>query len=221
MRPQSEKMDFTARDAGGGTADLLGLGEEYNFVSPERQALMVAPFPMPGDLAVKPICLIDDMPMEVDETRADILRQDDPNGANRMNEQAQERDREAPDHNFEKPRIRAHRSRQHRDHIPPHWRSDHRPHTYSTYYDYDDTRGRASREEHQNRDLSPETLRNRAEATSVAHMADVDVKEDRGDRRDGGDRYRGGGGGGNNKRRRDGKHVIWHIEDLAPTDLCR
>jgi hypothetical protein len=201
-------MDFSTNDVGGGNADLLGLGEEYDFVSPERRASMAALFPIPSDLAVKPICLIDDMPMEVDETpvRADLLRQGDPNGANRMNGQAPDRDL-----NFDKPRgIRTCRSRQYRDQIPPHWRSDHHAPTYSTYYDYDDTRGRANRNESQFREPSTETLRSRAEATYVAHMADVDVKEDRGDRRDGADRHRGGGGG-NNKRRRDGKLAIWQF----------
>jgi hypothetical protein len=205
-------MDYSTNDAEGGNADLLGLGKEYNFVSPERRTLMAAPFAMPSNLAVKPICLIDDMPMAVDETpaRADIIRQGDTNGANRIDGQAREREALNRDLNFDKPRgIRTHRLRQYCNQILPHWRSDHHAPRYATYYDYDDIRGRANRNESQFREPSPETLRNRAEATYVAHMADVDVKEDRGDRRDGTDRYRGGGGGGgNNKRRRDGKLAI-------------
>jgi hypothetical protein len=56
-------------------------GMDMDLVSAERRDLMTAPFPVPGGLAVKATCLVDDMPMDVDApARADTSRQDDPSG---------------------------------------------------------------------------------------------------------------------------------------------
>jgi hypothetical protein len=188
----------TAAPGAGGAeqGDDVGLG----VVSSERQARIKqtnARILKPGGEVIRVTSPVDDMVVDVDvPARADTSRQDQPNGANQ----------EAPDgRTLDNPRpIRASRSRRNRGRIP---RNSHAP-AYSVYYDHDDSRGRAYYYERRDKEPSPETLRNRAEATFVPAMADMDVKdvkeerEERTDRRQG-DFYRGGGGG-NNKRRRDG-----------------
>jgi hypothetical protein len=188
--------------ASNGCADLLGLGMDLDFVSPERRNLMAAP--ENTQYSNGAMSLVDDVPMEMEvdaREREPTARQERPNSASRM-----EADVQAPGRHLEfdsrVPRhIRAPYSRRnHNGGNRSHQQGDFYAPTYTVYHDPEDARGRAYRHDRQFREASPETLRSRAEASIVAGMADMDVKQERDDRRDG-DRYRGGG----NKRRRDGK----------------
>jgi hypothetical protein len=196
----------SANGVGGGHTDLLGLGTDYQFMSPERQALLNAP--ADSQHVGVAVSLVDDEPMNIEMRDAD-LRQ----GANC--EQA----RSTLDFHNPVPRpIRAHRSRRNRNRSSYQYpQNDHYAPGYSKYRDLDDTRGRAFPYERQTRQPSPETLFNTAGVTIVTAMAELDVREERDDRRDG-DRYRGGG---NNKRRRDGKLATERPQVLRETDSCR
>ena len=172
-----------------------GIGLEY--VSSGRQAAIQRAntrSTRPGDVAVEATRPAEDMARDVDDpSRADTSRQDPSNSANR---EARTLDNPRP---IRAPRPRRNSGRNSRGSYAP---------ARSVYYDHDDSRGRAYYYERRDKEPSPETLRNRAEASFVSAMADMDVRdtkqerEERTDRRQG-DFYRGGGGG--NKRRRDGK----------------
>jgi len=211
-------MHTPGQSAGNGVADLLGLGLDLEFVSPERRRLMAAP--EHSQYANGAISLIDDMPMEVEmgetETEPTVPgRQEHSNGASLMDEQAPGRDLDF-DHAVPRP-IRAPRSRRNLyDAYPQHQQGDYYAPKPALYHDPDDPRGRACRYDREYREASPETLRNRAEASFVSAMADTDVKQERDDRRDG-DRYRGGG----NKRRRDGELATQHPRSLEDTNMHR
>jgi hypothetical protein len=193
-----------------GCTDLLGLGMDYDFVSPERQALLKAPADSHHGGVVH--SLVDDEPMEVetrDADRIDMVR------ADTNHEQA----RSTLDFHNPVPRpIKAHRSRRNRNQsYHQHPQNDHYSRRYSKYRDLDDARGRDFHFARQTREPSPETRFNTAGVTIVSAMAELDVKEERDDRRDG-DRYRGGG---NNKRRRDGKLATRRPQVLRETDARR
>jgi len=201
-------MSEIGNAASNGYADLLGLGMDYEFVAPDRQVLMGEPDKSQNRAAA--ISLIDDEPMEVEtgESRHEkeptpaSVHPEHPNSAS-LDKQG----RRTLDFSNAAPRpIRAPRSIHNN-----HYRSSN-PHRQGDYYkpkpyrDLDAVAGRAHDFDRQNRDPSPETASNQGEAIFVSAMADVDVKEERDDRRDG-DRYRGGG---QNKRRRDGKlATVW------------
>ena len=191
---------------------------DLDFVSDKRRKLMSGPESTQN--VVEGTLHIDDVPMEVDTSDIEpTVRQEHSNGANRFDKQAPRKDLDF-DNTVSRP-IRAHRFRRtHTDGYPRYQQGDYYTPNYSTYHDPDDTRGRAYRFERQFRDISPEALRLRREATFVSAMADLEVKEEREDRRDG-DRYRGGGGGGNNKRRRDGELALQHPECCRETKIHR
>lgn len=205
-------MSGIGNAASDGYADLLGLDMDYEFVAPNRQVLINGPDrPQNGAAAIS---LIDDEPMEVEmgdsQHEKESVRPEHPNSAS-LAEQA----RRTLDFSNTAPRpIRAPRFIHNN-----HYRSSN-PHRQGDYYkpkpyrDLDAVAGRAHDFDRQNRDPSPETARNQGEAIFVSAMADVDVKEERDDRRDG-DRYRGGG---QNKRRRDGKLAtvwLWMVATLT------
>lgn len=160
---------------------------DFEFVSPERRALMFQIHEPTHD----PLTDINAWLLEDGETREDGACQAGTNrvGAQALMEAAPDVD---IDLNISKPRhIREHRSRRaHRQ-------------SYAVqsprYHDWDKDCSRANAYERQLRAPSPDSLKHRAQAIVVAAMADLDVREERDDRR-GGDNYRGGG-----KRRRDGK----------------
>jgi hypothetical protein len=202
-------MNGTSHTAGNtannGYAHLLGLGTELEYVSPERRALIHGQ-DHSQDAPVG-ISLIDDEPMEVEmhdmQVDPTLARQAHPNDD--ANHFQTEQARSTLDlSNTTQRLLRAHHNR--RNHFRT---SDKYPQNcyytprQSVYRDLDDDRGRAYPYHRQTRELSPDTLRNRGEAIYVSNMADLDVKEERDERRDG-DRYRGGG---HNKRRRDGEHA--------------
>lgn len=203
-------MHATETGAGKGTTDLLGLGMDFEYVSPERQVLMSTSQDVEDNL--RPIYLVDDEAMEVEMPEWEQTTRQDSNGAKlRADEQARS------NVNFDKtaPRpIRAHHSRRfHHDYDPPYRQSHPNPPRHTTYYDSGDHRRRAYCHERRYRTSSPDTLRDRAEAASVSAMADLDVKEEPRDDRRGVDSYRGGGY--NNKRRRDGKLAMKRPDLIA------
>jgi hypothetical protein len=201
--------------ANNGYADLLELGMEFEFVSPERQGLMNGRDRCQNGAVA--MSLIDDEPTEVEMRDAQVeptVGQEHPKHAS-SDEQAR---RSTLDLSNTAPRpIRAPHSRHNN-----HYRSFKR-YAQGDYYipkpyrDPDADRGRASDHDRQHRDPSPDTVRDQGKAIYVSAMADVDVKEERDDRRDG-DRYRGGG---NNKRRRDGKLATGRAESVRNTDIYR
>jgi hypothetical protein len=193
--------------AGGGYTDLLEVNTDFKFVSPDRQALLTAP-----EDNQHVVSLVGGEPMEVemrDADQIDVVRA----GAN--HEQA----RSTLDFHNPIPRpIKAYRSRRNRNRSSYRYpQNDHYSPRYSKYRDLDDTRGRDFHFERQIRQPWPETRFNTAGVTIVSAMAELDVKEERDDRRDG-DRYRGGG---NNKRRRDGKLATGRPQALHETDRRR
>jgi hypothetical protein len=191
---------------------MLDIGADLEFVSPERRALMVA-----GDSildlqhAAAAVSLVDDEPLEVEMRDVPTVR---------ATRQAEERANveQAPStldfYNAIPRPIRAHRSRHNHYQSANRYPSNGHSLFHHPHCDLDDARGRAFHDQRQYREPSPDTLRNHAEATYVSAMADVDVKEERDDRRDG-DRYRGGG---NNKRRRDGKLATRMLQRGRITD---
>jgi hypothetical protein len=189
--------------AGDGYTDLLGLDAEFEFVSPERKALMdAAEDAQHGGVAVEP--------MEIDMQRDALTARQDAH---------HELTRSTLDFYNPAPRpIKAHQFRRNRGRLFNRYPlSNQYSSRSSNYRDPDDSRGRAFHYERRNRQPSLETLHSPVEATIVSSMADLDVKEEREDRRDG-DRYRGGG---NNKRRRDGKLATGSSEGLCKTDTGR
>jgi hypothetical protein len=188
---------------------------EMEFVSADRKKLMTAPeYPQYANGAIS---LVDDVPMEVDARESEqTTRQDGSNGAS---PEAHGRDldfdtqlpRPTREPRSRRDRTRIHRSRPQGDFYTP---------KTSVYHDPDDFRGRAYRYDRQYREASPETLRLRAEAAIVSGMADMDVKQEPENRRDG-DRYRGGGNGGGNKRRRDGRLAPKRSQSPNETDTHR
>ncbi|EAT83394.2 hypothetical protein SNOG_09202 [Parastagonospora nodorum SN15] len=210
-------MSGIGNAASDGYADLLGLGMDCEFVAPDGQVLMGGPDMSQHGAAAIP--LVDDEPMEVEMRKEPTsVRPEHPNSAS-FDEQA----RRTLDFSDTAPRpIRAPRSIRNN-----HYRSSN-PHRQGDYYkpkpyrDLDAVAGRVHDFDRQNRDPSPETARNQGEAIFVSAMADVDVKEERDDRRDG-DRYRGGG---QNKRRRDGKLATawpWMVAKLTmrPIEIAK
>lgn len=195
-----------------GCADLLGLGMDYEYVSPERRALMHGTEKSPN-VAV-PISLIDDEPMEVEmhdmQVEPTLACQEHSNDANRFHDE-QARSTLDFSNTAQRP-IRAHRNRSNNFRLSNRY-SQHHHYTsrQSVYRDLDDARGRVYHYSRQTCEPSPDALRNRGEAIFVSAMADADVKEERDDRRDG-DRYRGGG---HNKRRRDGELATEHPSACA------
>jgi hypothetical protein len=150
--------------------------------------------------------------MQVDPT---LARQAHPNDASFHNGQA--RSTLDLSNTTQRP-IRAHHNRRHKfRNSNRHPQNDYYPHRQSVYRHLDDDRGRAYPYDRQTRQPSPDALRNRGEAIFVPDMADLDVKEERDDRRDG-DRYRGGG---HNKRRRDGKLATRQLSSFRDTNMDR
>jgi hypothetical protein len=196
-----------ANGAGGGYTNLLGVGTDYEFVSTDRQALL-----KPPEDIQHAVFLVGGGPMEVemrDADHVDVVRA----GAN------YEQARSTFDFHNPIPRpIKAHRSRRNRNRSSYQYpQNDHYSPRYSKYRDLDDARGRDFHFERQTRQPSPGTRFSTAGVTIVSAMAELDVKEERDDRRDG-DRYRGGG---NNKRRRDGKLATGRPQVLRETDRRR
>lgn len=193
------------QSADNGFTDLLGLGVDFENVSPERRNLMTAPeFPQ--------LSLVDDVPMEDTRETEPTVRQD----TSLAGEQVPGRDLDFDNH-AQRP-IRAPRSRRNNyDAYSRYQQRDSYVPGHAVYHDPDDIRVRAYRYDREYREASPETLQNRAEARFVSAMADVDVRQEREDRRDGGDRYRGGG----NKRRRDGKPAMRHAAGSRNTNMHR
>lgn len=153
---------------------------------PERQALMNA-----ADVYGPHV---DNEPIEFETRDANFTARQE--HTNRIGNQAR-------NHNFYTPSrpIRAYNSRLNRySRFHRYHDNDHPPREYSGRQE-DNYHRRAFDSYSSDRGPSPDALRNRAEAVFVSAMADLDVREEREDRRDG-DRYRGGG---NNKRRRDGE----------------
>lgn len=154
---------------------------DYQFVCPERQALMNVPDAEGPHTDDEPIEFKVDANFGASDGRARTSNRNLYNTPSR------------PIRAYNSRLNRYPRFRSYRDHDRPprgdlvHPEGNHRAHTFEDY---------AS-----NRAPSPDALRNRAEAVFVSAMADLDVREERDDRRDG-DRYRGGG---YNKRRRDGE----------------
>jgi hypothetical protein len=171
----------TAGDAG----HLLELDMDVEFSTPKWEALENAPGQF-EHAARTVVSFADHEPMDVETRDVESTRQEHPNDANRIDEQARSTASRS---------IRADLSRHN------HKQRRARPSTrlYS-YRDPDDSRRRAYQDDRQHRKASPDAFENRVEATVVLAMADLDVKDEREGRRDG-DRYRGGG---YNKRRRDG-----------------
>jgi hypothetical protein len=207
-----------ANGAGAGYTDLLGLGREELVISAMQVRIDA---PEDSQFALGAVSLLGDEPMVVEMRDAEepTFSQDHSNRTNRFGQQEA---RARSNHDFYKTaprRIRAHRSRRNRCQTSDqHQQGDYCTPRYSLYRDLDNARGRAYHFERQHREPSPETLHNRAEATFVSAMADLDVKEEpREDRRDG-DRYRGGG---NNKRRREGKLATPQAKALHDTDIRR
>jgi hypothetical protein len=189
---------------------------DFEYVSPERQALMSTPQDVKDNL--RPIYLVDDEAMKVEMREWEATVCQDSNGAKlRTDEQA--RSNVDFDRTASRP-FRAHHSRRfHHDYDPPYRQSHSYPPRHPTYYDSGDHRRRAYCHERRYRTSSPDTLHNRAEATFVPAMADLDVKEEPRDDRRGVDSYRGGGY--NNKRRRDGKLAMKRADFLRDTDTRR
>lgn len=156
---------------------------DYQFVCPERQALMSMPN--------ADVPHMDDEPIEFEVEMRDANLD--------ANKQARTTNRNL--YNNPSRLIRAYNSRLNR--YPRfHSYQDHdRPPRGDSVKQEESYRRHAFEDNHRDRAPSPDTLRNRAEAVFVSAMADLDVREEREDRRDG-DRYRGGG---HNKRRRDGE----------------
>lgn len=146
-------------------------------------------------------------------TRDDGDCQDRPNGTNRFDGQAQ-REATPPDcrkfdSNTVPQTISAHRQRRPRTFPRSRGLVDRYIPAYSKYYNHDSHHFGSSHCDSPVREPLPEAFQHRAEVSFVAAMADLDVREERDDRR-GGDSYRGGG----NKRRRDGKRVINCVESV-------
>lgn len=163
---------------------------DYQYVCSERQALMSMP---DADVDLEPI--------EFEDEKRDANMD-----AMRIDHQAQTSSRNL----YITPSrpIRAYNSRLNRYSRFRSYQDNDRPPREDQVQQGHNYRARALDSYHRDREASLDSLRNRAEAVFVSAMADLDVREERDDRRDG-DRYRGGG---QNKRRRDG--------ELATLMLC-
>lgn len=169
-----------------------------------------------------------DMSMSVDVEDACTERQDkSSNGASLFGSQAlADAPEQLPRSNLDNPLsrpIRKHRNRVARRHGHPSGfpHGDfYRPYSH-TYKDYDNprngTRATSNSTPSRHWEFSPEILKQRDQPDSVAAMADIDFKEERGDRREDrrDDRRDRGGYRGNNKRRRDGKSASLSAGKLA------
>lgn len=189
-------MNDTLAKADGSPPDLLALDQDFNFISPERRAMIAASTRTALNHSARSILPFNDVPMVMDDdgVRAPHASQE---GASRFDTEAltEATERNAPT-SFPRP-ILAHR-RQHapyRHYPPPLWRSDCRAPRYSAYYDRDNLG--AHRHSASPRGDSLDALRQKAQGHCIAVMADADVKDEREDRRE------RGGYRGNNKRRRD------------------
>ncbi|KAH9872704.1 hypothetical protein J1614_005098 [Plenodomus biglobosus] len=111
-----------------------------------------------------------------------------------------ERERDSDSHNRTSRPIKLHRrrNRTYRNYKADCWRPDYSISRSRRSFDNDTNPDRRHLSPLRPRDDSPETLKRKIETQFVAAMADMDVKDEREDRRD-----RGGYRGGNNKRRRD------------------
>jgi hypothetical protein len=177
---------------------LPELRMDVEFSSLKGEALKNAPGQFED--AACTVSYADHEPMDVETRDVESTRQERPNDANRINEQARSTASRS---------IRADYSR----HNHKQRRARPSPRHYS-YRDPDDSRRRAYQYDRQHQEVSPDTLEDRAEATVVSAMADLDVKDEREGRRDG-DRYRGGG---YNKRRRDGRLATQNLECFCDID---
>jgi hypothetical protein len=190
-----------ASGAVGDSTNIFELDMDFEFNSPKGEATTNAPEQVQH--AAPTVSLANHESMEVETRDVESTRQEHPNDANRINEQARSTASRS---------IRAHQPRYNPNQRPS--RYSRRAHPFTAYRDSDDSRRRAYRYDRQYQNAPPDTLQNRTEATFVSAMADLDVKDEREGRRDG-DRYRGGG---YNKRRRDGKLASKSPECLRDTD---
>jgi hypothetical protein len=202
----------TGQAANGSLLDGFGrdVEVEFDFISPDRKAMLASRDPKPSQYPVRGISPFD---MDVDVERVPAKFQGTgANGPNPFEPLAlPEAPGRLPRSNLDQPPrpIRQHRPRQapirHHD-VFSNSRGDF--YTPKPYFDRDDARADRNWSPSRLREDSPETLKQKALGNFVAVMADEDVKMEREDKRE--DRRddrrdRGGHRGGNNKRRRDGE----------------
>lgn len=184
----------------GPRVDLLDLDIDFEFMSAERRQQLMAPLPTPHESLLCQFPVLEDGSMQIVEDGVVQVRQE----ANYDEQARNGRDFQSFDVAPAPRPIKAHRRRisRHRVYTSPYQNPDLYTPAHAKNFDRD---AHCSRRDHyspsRRRDASLGTLKHRSEATFVAAMADLDVKEERDYDRRGTDSYRGGG----NKRRRDGR----------------
>jgi nuclear cap-binding protein subunit 1 len=188
--------------------DSLDLEASYDLIAAKGRQQVVTKLPVVNGTICSQISSVNDVPMVVDAgdgVNHNQVCQDDAHQTNHDEQARFGREFQSFDVAPASRQIKAHRRRRsrHRQHRFPYRGSNYYTPDYASSFGRDAHRSRRDHYSPRRRDASPETLKHRPQAAFVAAMADLDVRDERDDRR-GTDSYRGGG----NKRRRDGMLTI-------------